>query len=237
MKIIEVVALFVVTVTSAASVRGSVPIVVATPQRLQAAMKLVTDAQDLLEKGDVAGAKRNVDAVLHSDPTFWPALYVRAQIFASQGKYDVALQDCNEALRQERGLVEAALLRANINARLGKFTEAQKEFNYLVSLHPRRVTLARVLSDRAWVYSTCPNASFRNGEQALKDAKAACSIMVWKDEQMIDTLAVAYAEAGDFNSAVQYVSQALAVKGISPNSAKLFQKHLALFQQQKPIRL
>ena len=32
-------------------------------------------------------------------------------------------------------------------------------------------------------------------------------------------------------------SQALAVKGISPNSAKLFQKHLALFQQQKPIRL
>ena len=237
MKIIEVVALFVVTVTSAASVRGSVPIVVATPQRLQAAMKLVTDAQNLLEKGDVAGAKRNVDAVLHSDPTFWPALYVRAQIFASQGKYDVALQDCNEALRQERGLVEAALLRANINARLGKFTEAQKEFNYLVSLHPRRVTLARVLSDRAWFYSTCPNASFRNGEQAIKDAKAACSIMVWKDEHMIDTLAVAYAEAGDFNSAVQYVSQALAVKGISPNSAKLFQKHLALFQQQKPIRL
>jgi Tfp pilus assembly protein PilF len=237
MKIIEVVALFVVTVTSAASVRGSVPIVVATPQRLQAAMKLVTDAQNLLEKGDVAGAKRNVDAALHSDSTFWPALYVRAQIFASQGKYDVALQDCNEALRQERGLVEAALLRANINARLGKFTEAQKEFNYLVSLHPRRVTLARVLSDRAWFYSTCPNASFRNGEQAVKDAKAACSIMVWKDEHMIDTLAVAYAEAGDFNSAVQYVSQALAVKGISPNSAKLFQKHLALFQQQKPIRL
>ena len=94
-----------------------------------------------------------------------------------------------------------------------------------------------MLSDRAWFYSTCPNASFRNGEQAVKDAKAACSIMVWKDEHMIDTLAVAYAEAGDFNSAVQYVSQALAVKGISPNSAKLFQKHLALFQQQKPIRL
>jgi len=53
----------------------------------------------------------------------------------------------------------------------------------------------------------------------------------------IDTLAVAYAEVGDFNSAVQYVSQALTVKGISPNSTKLFQKHLALFQQQKPIRL
>jgi hypothetical protein len=53
---------------------------------------------------------------------------------------------------------------------------------------------------------------------------------------MIDTLAAAYAETGDFNSAVQYASQALAVKGISPENTKLFQLHLALFQQHKPIR-
>ena len=204
---------------------------------MQAAMKLVTDAQDLVEKGDVAGAKRNVDAVLQRDPTFWPALFVRAQIYSGQGKYDLALNDCNEALRQDRSLVEAALLRANINARVGSYAEALKEFNYLVSLHPRPVTLARALSDRAWFRSTCLDGSFRNGQQAVKDAKAACSIMVWKDEHMIDTLAAAYAEAGDFNSAVQYASQALAVKGISPHSAKLFQKHLALFRQQKPIRL
>src|SRR6266566_4576323 len=137
MKISKVFALSVAILSAATVMRASVPIIVATPGRMRAAMNLVSAAQDKLQNGDVAGAKRNVDAVLHSDPTFWPALYVRAQIFASQGKYDVALQDCNEALRQERGFVEAALLRANINARLGKFTEAQKEFNYLVSLHPR----------------------------------------------------------------------------------------------------
>lgn len=237
MKIVKVLALFVVTAMSATFVRGSVPIIVATPQRMQAAMKLVTDAQGLLEKGDVAGAKRNVDAVLQRDPTFWPALYVRAQIYSHEGKYDLALKDCNEALRQDRSVVEAALLRANINARLGKYAEALKEFDYLISLHPRNVTLARALSDRAWFRATCPNASFRNGQQAVKDAKAACSIMIWKDEHMIDTLAVAYAETGDFNSAVQYAAQALAVKGISPDSTKLFQQHLALFQQHKPIRL
>jgi hypothetical protein len=104
------------------------------------------------------------------------------------------------------------------------------------ALHPWNVTLARVLSDRAWFRATCPNASFRNGQQAVKDAKTACSIMIWKDEHMIDTLAVAYAEIGGFNSAVQYASQALAVKGISPDSTKRFQQHLALFEQRKPIR-
>jgi tetratricopeptide (TPR) repeat protein len=162
---------------------------------------------------------------------------VRAQIYSREGKYDLALKDCNEALRQDRSVVEAALLRANINAHLGKYAEALEEFDYLISLHPRNVTLARALSDRAWFRATCSNASFRNGQQAVKDAKAACSIMIWKDEHMIDTLAVVYAETGDFNSAVQYVAQALAVKGILPNSTKLFQQHLALFQQHKPIRL
>ena len=237
MKALNVVALFIAILTSATVVRASVPIIIATPQRMQAAMKMVTDAQDLLEKGDIAGAKRNVDTILQRDPTFWPALYVRAQIYSHEGKYDLALKDCNEALRQDRTVVEAALLRATINARLGKYAEALKEFDYVISLHPRNVTLARALSDRAWFRATCPNASFRNGQQAVKDAKAACSIMIWKDEHMIDTLAAAYAETGDFNSAIQYAAQALAVKGISPDSTKLFQRHLALFQQRKPIRL
>jgi Tfp pilus assembly protein PilF len=236
MKTVKIFALSIAILAWTAVMHASVPIIVATPQRMRAAMKLVTDAQDLLEKGDVAGAKRNVDAVLQRDPTFWPALYVRAQIYSHEGHYDLALKDCNEALRQDRSVVEAALLRANINARLGKYAEALKEFDYLTSLHPRNVTLARVLSDRAWFRATCPNASFRNGQQAVKDAKAACSIMIWKDEHMIDTLAAAYAETGDFNSAVQYAAQALAMKGISPDSTKLFQQHLALFQQRKPIR-
>jgi len=45
--------------------------------------------------------------------------------------------------------------------------------------------------------------SYRNGQQALKDATAACKLMDWKDENMIDTLAMAYAEA-DFDSAVRW---------------------------------
>jgi tetratricopeptide (TPR) repeat protein len=237
MKISKVFALSVAMLGSVSVVSASVPIIVATPARMRAAMKLVTDAQNQLKKGDVASAKRNVDAALQNDPTFWPALFVRAQIFSNEGKYDLALKDCNEALRQYRGFVEAALLRANINARLGRYPEAIKEYDYLVSLHPRNVTLARALSDRAWFRATCPNASFRNGQQAVKDAKAACSIMVWKDEHMIDTLAVAYAETGDFDSAVQYASQALTIKDISAADSKKIQRHLEAFHQHKPIRL
>src|SRR5437867_11519724 len=114
MKISKVFALSVAILSSATIVPASVPIIVATPVRMRAAMKLVTDAQEQLQKGDAAGAKRNVDAALHKDPTFWLALYVRAQIFSHEGKYDLGLKDCNEALGQCRGFVESALWRANI---------------------------------------------------------------------------------------------------------------------------
>src|SRR6059058_1117449 len=237
MRSARAISLFVAIITWITVVYGSVPIIVNTPAHQRAVVNLCSDASHQLRNGDVAGAKRNVDAALRIDPKLWPALYIRAQIFRKEGKYELAVQDCNEALRQYPGFVEASLLRASIKVRLGKYAEALKEFNYLISLHPRPVTLARALSDRAWFQATCPVSSFRNGQQAVKDAKAACSIMVWKDEDMIDTLAVAYAETGDFNSAVQYVSQALAVKGILPDSTQLFQQHLALFRQQKPIRL
>ena len=234
---IKITSLLIAMIASVTAINASVPIIVGYGKGRRAVINLFTNAEDRLKHGDTAGAKLNLDAALHADPTFWPALYVRAQIFAGQGKYDLAIQDCNVALRQYPGFVEAALLRARINAGLGKYAEALKEFNYLVSIHPRSVTLARALSDRAWFQATCPNASFRNGRQAVKDAKAACSLMAWKDENMIDTLAAAYAETGDFDSAARYAAQALAIRGIEPVDSKRIQRHLTLFQQHQQIRL
>jgi len=231
----RVFALFIAVLSCVTVTRGSVPIIVEHGAGKQTVMKLCSDASDQLRNGDIGNAKRNVDRALQIDPKLWPALYLRAQIFRKQGKYELAIQDCNEALRQYPGFVEAALLRASINVRLRKYAEALKEFDYLVSIHPRRVTLARALSDRAWFRATCPDSSFRDGHQAVKDAKTACSIMQWKDEDMIDTLAVACGETGDFDSAVQYASQALAMKGISSESAKVYREHLAWFQQRKRI--
>src|SRR5438876_2763135 len=234
---IRIIVLLIAVIASLTAVHGRVPIIVNTPAHQRAVMKLCSDASDQLRNGDVAGAKHNVDRALSIDPKLWPALYIRAQILRKEGKYELAIQDCNEALRQYPGCVEASLLRASIKVRLGKYAEALKEFNYLISLHPRPVTLARALSDRAWFQATCPDPTFRNGKQAVKDAKAACSIMQWKDEDMIDTLAAAYAETGDFASATRYAAQALAVKGITPLDAKRIQQHLTLFQQNRPIRL
>src|SRR6266478_5471382 len=120
MPFAKICALSVTILTWATVVYGSVPIIVQTPGHQRAAVQLCSNASNQLSNGDISGAKRNVDAALRIDPKLWPALYVRAQIYRKEGKYQLAIQDCNEALRQYPGCVEASLLRASVKVRLGK---------------------------------------------------------------------------------------------------------------------
>jgi Tfp pilus assembly protein PilF len=75
----------------ATAAHANVPIIVETGVSRRTVMKLCSDAGDQLRNGDIAEAKRNVDAALRIDSKLWPALYVHAQIFRRQGKYELAV--------------------------------------------------------------------------------------------------------------------------------------------------
>jgi tetratricopeptide (TPR) repeat protein len=226
------------SVFAAIDTHASVPIeVVYGRGRNTIAVKLWQDAETQLKNGDVEGAHRNVEAALRSDPTLYPALYTRAKVFVRQRKYELAIQDCTAALKQDTTFVEAALLRASANAQLGRYAASLKEVEHCISIRPRIDALARAMTDRAWLRATCPDPAFRNARQAINDATMACKLLEWKDEDAIDTLAAAYAEAGDFDSAARYEQEALGTKGITAEDSKLFQYHLELFRHRQPVRL
>jgi tetratricopeptide (TPR) repeat protein len=201
------------------------------------AIKLNDQAQEQMKKGDLTGAARTIQLAMQKDPTLWLTYFTRARLLVREGKYELATVDCNWVLHKYPKFMEAALLRAWANARLGKYADALKELDHVVRIRPPLDSYARALRERAWFLATCPDASFRNGPQAVQDAKTACKLTNWTDESAIDTLAVAYAEVGDFDSAVRYTQQALAIKGITPTDSKKIQRHLESFQQHKPLRM
>jgi tetratricopeptide (TPR) repeat protein len=233
---IQIFVALLLLVGSPMTVRATEPITVVYGHGRGVLMNLTMDGQKQLEKGDLEAAQRSLDTVIKADPTFYPAYYVRARVFLNRRKFQEAIQDCNEALRKDSTFAEAALLRARANYYLGRYGESLKEIDHVINIRPRQDALARAYCDRAWLRLNCSDQSYRNGQQALKDATSACKLIDWKDEDMIDTLATAYAEIGDFDSAVRYEEKALAIKGVKPNDSKRLQAHLDSFKQHRPPR-
>src|SRR6266404_1439658 len=198
------------------------------------AVKLVDQAQEqVFKKGDLAGALKSVNAAIQADPSYWPALYIRAEVFVEQHHYEAALQDCERVLKQDSTVVEAALLRARANYLLGRFAVSMKEVEHCISIQPRQDALARAYDTRALLRLYCPDTSIRNPQKAVADATTACKLMAWSDGELLDLLATAEAATGNFDSAIRHEQQAMTATKVREDENKEYQKHLASFQQRK----
>jgi tetratricopeptide (TPR) repeat protein len=156
-------------------------------------------------------------------------------VFGRQQKWALAAQDLNTVLRLKPTLYLAAILRGWMNERLGNYRSSLADYERILSLQPPPYNRALALNSRAWLRTTCPDATFRNAQQAIADAKAACNITSWSRPEHIDTLAAAYAEAGDFDSAVRFEQQALAHEPDQENR-KGYEHRFAMYQAHHPFR-
>ena len=201
------------------------------------ALKLNRQAYDQMIRGDLTNAARTIELAMQKDPTLWVTYFSRARLFQVEGKFELAIQDCNWVLRKHPDFIEAVLLRAYANAHLRRYNESLKELDNLIRMPLQLDSYARTLQARACILATSRDKSVRNGAQAVKDAKLACKLTNWDDGAAIEILALAYAETGDFDSAMLYAEQARTTKGATPLTLRSVERDLAFFKQHKPVRL
>lgn len=86
----------------------------------------------------------------------------------------------------------------------------------------------------AWVHATHSESAFRNGIIAVEYATRACQLTDWKSAACLDILAAAYAETGDFDTAVKWELKAIAT---APEDERTeLRVRLELYQAAKPYR-
>jgi tetratricopeptide (TPR) repeat protein len=113
----------------------------------------------------------------------------------------------------------------------GKVPEALAEWHAGLRVDPDDLPL---LGQTAWVLATNPEASIRNGSEAVELAERAVKASGGKDPTALDTLAAAYAEAGRFPEAVKTARQALA---LAPEPlADGVKSRIALYESRSPFR-
>jgi tetratricopeptide (TPR) repeat protein len=94
------------------------------------------------------------------------------------------------------------------------------------------------LNSYAYALATSPDGADRDGQEALRIAKAITSERDGERPDFLDTLAAAYAETGDFENAILSGKRAIALIEAEDQVGSLdeIMRHLALFEAGRPVR-
>jgi tetratricopeptide (TPR) repeat protein len=182
-------------------------------------------------KGDLEAALADFTAALAAAPGSLLPLCNRANIYAEKGDYAVALADYTEALRLQPNDVMLHHNRGRIHALSGNVQEAIADNLEALRLRPDD---ARTYNNLAWLWATATPPELRDPARAVEYARRACELTQGQDAGCLDTLAAAYAAAGQFAEAVQ--QQRLALERASESEKEDFRSRLESYEREHTAR-
>ena len=160
----------------------------------------------LVGRGQVDAAIAHYQKALEIKPDYAEAHNNLGVALAGRGQLDEAIAHYQKALEikpddaNAPGIVIVALAwRTSI---LRGLAERRK-------LLRSRPSDMKLLNDTAWILATNPNASVRDGAEAVELAQRAVKLSGGREPAILDTLAAAYAEAGRFADAVETAQRAI----------------------------
>lgn len=112
-----------------------------------------------------------------------------------------AIDQFTRVIELESDNVRALRLRGDAYLNLGEHKEAIADFERALALDDDDDGL---LNNFAWVLATSPIDELRDGKRAITLATKACDVAGYETPHILSTLAAAYAETGDFPTAVKW---------------------------------
>ena len=193
----------------------------------------------LAGKGDFARAEFHFREALNLNTNHTSARMNLARALLSQRKVAAAVDVLQAAPEKDRALPALQAMTGDLLLQLGRVREALPYFELLLKadpvaeLHAKIAQLniqlnepkaalghyraalklkpdwAEVLNNLAWTLATNPDATVRNGAEAIGYGERACELTQRGQPVFLITLAAAYAEAGQFEQALATSQQAM----------------------------
>lgn len=182
-------------------------------------------------KGNFDNALKDYAEALRLDPNYTFPYNNRGLVWAAKGELDNALKDYSEAIRLDPKYLFPYFNRGIIRERKSDYQKAIEDYAEAIQLDSK---FAPALNSLAWLRATCPDDRFRAGTEAIEFATKACELTDWKSYAELDTLAAAYAEAGDFTMAV--IWQLTAIDHAPESEKSKATERLDLYRANKPYR-
>jgi len=154
---------------------------------------------------------------------------------ASREQFDDAIAHYQKALQLKPDYAGAYHNLGNILAQQARFSEAIANYHKVLEIKPDFI---EAYNNLAMLLAICPDASLRNGAEAVTLAQKAVKLSGGREPIILDTLAAAYAEANRFPEAVQTAHQALDLATQQNNQAlaESIKARLLLYETGRPFR-
>ena len=192
-------------------------------------------ADALSRKGQSAEAIIHYDEAIKSQPNYAEAYYNRGNILFAEGRIDEAMADWEKTLQIRPGDADAHTCLGNALLRRGSVKEAVAQYENAIALAPEDPH-SRI--NMAWVLSTAPDASIRDGIKAVEFAEQAMELSGGNDPNLLRTLAAAYAESGRFSEAITTARQAMMTATVQGKAAlaHVLYGDVELYRANVPLR-
>ncbi len=187
----------------------------------------------LAGRGQTDEAMAHYRKALELRPDYAEAHYNLGVALAGRGQIDEAITHFSKTLQIKP---EFAGARNNLGVAQSQREEIRKALVGRRQLLRSRPDDVALLDDTARVLATNPNASIRNGAEAVELAQRAESLSDRREPAVLGTLAAAYAEAGRFSEAVQTARKALdlATEQNKPSLAESLKAKIRLYEAGTP---
>jgi tetratricopeptide (TPR) repeat protein len=189
----------------------------------------------LVRLGRLDEALVQLRQALESNAGYAPAHYSLGLVLSRRGDALGAIREWRIALDLDPKNAETHASLGDALCAQGQTAEALAHWRDTIRLQPNH---APALRRAAWVLATSPDAAIRNGGAALAFAVRAVELAGEKDARLLDTLAAAYAEQGQFADAVLTARRALAqaAQESRPALADEIRLRIAMYEANRPFR-
>jgi tetratricopeptide (TPR) repeat protein len=187
----------------------------------------------LAKLGRLDEALGELRKALELDATHAPAHYHLGLVLSQRGDGQGAILEWQRALELDPKLADAHDSLGEALDAQGRTAEALAHWRAALQLNH-----LRALGRAAWVLATSPDAAIRNGSEALGYAVRAVEISGGNDARLLDILAAAYAEKGQYANAALTArrAQALAAQKGQTALADAIGNRIALYEADRPFR-
>jgi Tfp pilus assembly protein PilF len=189
----------------------------------------------LAHKGRLDDAAGSFRQAIELRPDFPDAHYNLGVLLFQKGDYHGAIAQFRTALAIQPSDPGTNAMLANVLVQKGLLREAAEHYQKTLESEPESQL---ALNNLAWLLAAGPDDSLRDGRRAIELAVKLNRVTQQNNPFYIRTLAAAYAEAGQFENAVetgQRASGLAHVQGQHALAAQI-QEETDLYRQRRPLR-